>query len=366
MLVLSRLRPRAALSAVFAVLLGAACSSPVPAQAPALSARLEVANVEADHSQAQVRFTLENEGRSRVRFLKWGTPLEGFRSQVFEVTCSGRAAAYHGPTVKRGEPGPNDYLEIGGGQALSATLDLASVYDLPAGDCVVSYDGVILDVVSGETVLRAGRMSGSPVTLRVNPVTLPAQGSGGSKKLLGLTYTGCSVGQQAALATAVPAGGGLATAAQSYLDNVPVPSRPNDTRYRTWFGTYDATRYGTVSGRYGQIAAAAAGNLTLNCTGAGQCGGQPVTCDPGDFAFTCAGGASQTIWLCSGFFAAPATGYNSQAGTIVHELSHWYGTRDNAYGCRNCQSLASSDPVQAVANADNCEYMAENFGLVCP
>ncbi len=366
MLVLSRLRHRVAVPTLFAVVLGVACSTPAPAQAPTLSAKLEVVHVDAARSQANVRFTLKNDGKSRVHFLKWHTPFEGFRSALFKVVCGGREVSYHGPIVKRGAPGPNDYLELAAGESLAAVADLASVYDLPPGECTVSFAGAILDAVAADSPPRKAGMAGHPLSLRVGSVTLPARGTGEATTQAGLSYTGCTASQQATLGVAVPAGGGLATNSQTYLNNVPAKDRPTDRRYATWFGTYDAGRYGTVSGRYGQIAAATAGTLTLNCSGSGSCGGHTVTCDPGDFAFTCAGGAGQTLWLCSAFFAAPATGYNSQAGTIVHELSHWYGTDDHAYGCAACQALAASDPVQAVGNADNCEYMAENFGLVCP
>jgi peptidyl-Lys metalloendopeptidase len=69
------------------------------------------------------------------------------------------------------------------------------------------------------------------------------------------------------------------------------------------------------------------------------------------------------MWLCNAFWNAPATGTDSKAGTIVHESSHWTaagGTGDYAYGQSAAKSLATSNPNNAVMNADSHEYFAEN------
>jgi len=69
------------------------------------------------------------------------------------------------------------------------------------------------------------------------------------------------------------------------------------------------------------------------------------------------------VHLCGAFWQAPATGTDSKAGTLVHETSHFNnvaGTDDWAYGQSACQSLATSNPDHAIANADSHEYFAEN------
>jgi len=66
------------------------------------------------------------------------------------------------------------------------------------------------------------------------------------------------------------------------------------------------------------------------------------------------------------FWSAPLTGINSQAGTIVHELTHFLdngGTWDWAYGVVACRSLAVVPRHLAVDNADTFEYFAEFMGL---
>ena len=55
------------------------------------------------------------------------------------------------------------------------------------------------------------------------------------------------------------------------------------------------------------------------------------------------------------FWNAPMKGTDSQAGTIVHESTHFPqfgGTDDHAYGKSDCRTLASRDPENAVMNAE--------------
>ncbi|EEC00003.1 hypothetical protein MPER_00162, partial [Moniliophthora perniciosa FA553] len=56
------------------------------------------------------------------------------------------------------------------------------------------------------------------------------------------------------------------------------------------------------------------------------------------------------IYLCGAFWAAPNTGTDSRAGTLIHESSHFTaiaGTDDIVYGQSGARSLASSDPNNA-------------------
>jgi uncharacterized Zn-binding protein involved in type VI secretion len=68
------------------------------------------------------------------------------------------------------------------------------------------------------------------------------------------------------------------------------------------------------------------------------------------------------VYIGNDFGPAPATGADSKAGTLVHELSHYKsvgGTKDNAYGKTASQALAKSDPAKAQNNADSFEYFVE-------
>src|SRR4029079_13497331 len=69
------------------------------------------------------------------------------------------------------------------------------------------------------------------------------------------------------------------------------------------------------------------------------------------------------IYLGRVYWSAPATGTDSQAGTLIHEVSHFTvvaGTDDLAYGQTAAKARATSAPASAIRNADSHEYFAEN------
>ena len=69
------------------------------------------------------------------------------------------------------------------------------------------------------------------------------------------------------------------------------------------------------------------------------------------------------IYLCKVFWLAPLTGTDLQAGTLIHEMSHFNvvaSTDDYVYGQAGARDLAITTPDNAVKNADNHEYFAEN------
>ncbi len=56
-------------------------------------------------------------------------------------------------------------------------------------------------------------------------------------------------------------------------------------------------------------------------------------------------------------------GRDSKAGTLIHEISHFNvvaGTGDIVYGASGAHNLAVTSPNQAIRNADNHEYFAED------
>jgi uncharacterized Zn-binding protein involved in type VI secretion len=85
--------------------------------------------------------------------------------------------------------------------------------------------------------------------------------------------------------------------------------------------------------------------------------------DPGTYAYVYPNDADHKIYLDSGFDNAPATGTDSKAGTLAHEMSHFDdvgGTKDNVYGQQGAQALAKSNPEAALGNADSYEYYVES------
>ncbi len=123
-------------------------------------------------------------------------------------------------------------------------------------------------------------------------------------------------------------------------------------RYTTWFGTVTDSRYNTVTSHFASI-----GNAMDTASVTFDCG-----CKKKYYAYVYPN-QPYKIYLCSVYWGAPALGTDSQAGTLVHEMSHFYvvaSTDDYVYGQSGAKSLAISNPDNAVKNADNHEYFAEN------
>ena len=167
-------------------------------------------------------------------------------------------------------------------------------------------------------------------------------------------YTGCTKSQRSDLGTALKNAENISIESRNYLAGLPSSQQPTDARYREWFGLYDATRYETVDGNYVAIADAFS-NQTVS-----------FFCDCTDpyYAYVYSNRPYE-IHLCSVFWDAPATGTDSKAGTLVHEMSHFdvvANTNDYAYGQTACRKLANKQPKKAIANADSHEYFAEAGG----
>lgn len=135
----------------------------------------------------------------------------------------------------------------------------------------------------------------------------------------------------------------------SYLNSHSASNTP--ARYQTWFGTATSSRYNTVSANLNAINYAIDNQtLTFDCS-----------CKKTYFAYVYPNQPYQ-VYLCRAFWSANVLGTDSRSGTIVHELSHFTavsGTDDIVYGQSGAESLAVSDPDQAIQNADSHEYFAE-------
>src|SRR5947207_2162055 len=94
----------------------------------------------ASHKQ-KLHFSITNESSEVVRFLKWHTPFEGFKADMFQVQHSTTGPApYLGPVYKRGAPVPEDYLTLKAGQSVERTVDFTDCYDMTAaGHYAVRY-----------------------------------------------------------------------------------------------------------------------------------------------------------------------------------------------------------------------------------
>lgn len=332
-----------------------------PASAGAVEKSLSV-HLSAGEAPGEVVFELRNGGTGSVSVLRSDTlPGGRLEADVLDIrdaratASGGERATYLGRLYKRPPPTPADFVEIAPGESLSAVIDLARYYDVPAaGDYRVDFHGAIEH--THPTSLRPAnrttrhRHAGTP--FRAGGPVVFLEPSLFSQRARPPRFNGCSAEQQNVLVTATAAAESITAEALSTLDALAPEDRPSSPRYRRWFGDYSPARYAAVTENYAAVARALSGEtVAYDCT-----------CTESAFAYVFPN-SPYDVYMCPAFFRAELWGTDSQAGTIVHELSHFAvlaGTRDFRYGQQSAATLAMEDPDRAIANADSHEYFAEN------
>lgn len=298
-----------------------------------------------------VRVSITNTGKQPITVLRWYTPVDGVKEDLFVVTLDGKAVEYIGPHYKRPAPSPADYVTLNGGETIGSTIDLAGYYDLSgSGYYQVSYNAEAFDIFS-----RTPKFSADQDQLRSNDVSAWIEGRQTkmpapqiADEVAGSTsFTGCTSTRQTALLTARDNAYNYSTNAYSYLLAGTV-----GPRYTTWFGAYTSSRYSGVRSNFNAIQ-----NAMNNASVGFNC-----TCTDSAYAYVYPT-QPYNIYLCNAFWNAPALGTDSKAGTLIHEMSHFNvvaGTNDYAYGQTAAKNLAIRQPKKAVDNADSHEYFGEN------
>jgi peptidyl-Lys metalloendopeptidase len=299
-----------------------------------------------------VTVTLTNVSSQPVQLLKWYVPGgEGLKEGLFEVTRNGEPVEYIGPHYKRVAPRAQDFVTLAPGESVSGSAPVSGLYDLSeTGSYSLRYAPAALDqhhvVLTKAAQLDSnvaslwieGRASGQP--------EFQAQGTVSGQSL---SYSLCSSSQQTSVSTAVNSAKTYANNTSTYLNGI----ASGTTRYTTWFGSYTSTRLTTARNHFTNIKNAFANSAVVvdcSCT------------DSGTYAYVYPA-SPYKIYVCGAFWSAPNTGTDSRAGTLIHEMSHFNvvaGTDDWVYGQSGAKSLAISNPTNALDNADNHEYIAEN------
>lgn len=75
-------------------------------------------------------FSLTNDWSEVRTILKWRTPFEGIKSNLFWVKRAEEKAVYLGRLVKRGIPKSDEYVSLGAGESISTDLEITSMYDI--------------------------------------------------------------------------------------------------------------------------------------------------------------------------------------------------------------------------------------------
>jgi peptidyl-Lys metalloendopeptidase len=341
-------------------------------------------------------FEVANPTKKPIRILKWNTPLEGLRSDCLDVKRNGKPVPYDGIMVKRGAPTADDFVTIPPGKSVTNKVDLGGAYDMSsAGQVKVDYKKEGLRVAADTSAVNPAEAMrtgvAAPVLFKsarqLKVVTKKADFriSGGTKPRLPLgaqarlsqpanrkaanrqpanrkttaakkvnaavtgpypcLLTGGTAAKQGIVKKAHENGYKLVVAAlQTMADN---------KQYKTWFGAYAKPRFTKAKTDFQKMKAEyETRQFTYDLSGTS------ADCQGNTYAYTYKGG--NKIWLCSAFWAAPDTGADSRAGTIVHERSHASAfTDDLAYGEDDCMALARSSPAKAIDNADSHEFFAK-------
>jgi peptidyl-Lys metalloendopeptidase len=325
-----------------------------------------------------VNVTLTNLTAETVYVPKWYVPLAGTAAGVFTVLRDGEEVPYLGAIVKRRAPTAKDFVRIAPRASLELKVELSSLYDLSTtGVYTVQYDvksvqtfrGRTLDATTSERMAARSQSLDQSQDLTSNAIALTIAGSPavGARRAAAdsdaaraaapefaasVSFVGCSNTRSTQVRTALSSAETYASNSLGYLN-----AGTRGPRYTTWFGTYNTNRYSTVRSNFSKISNAASTKpLVFDCS----------TCPGTEYADAYAyvySNQPYRVYLCNAFWAAPNTGTDSRAGTIIHELSHFRvvaGTSDYAYGQTAAKSLARSNPSRAARNADNHEYFAEN------
>lgn len=324
-----------------------------PAAAGGLSITIDSARAFVGNGEpAVVRVTLRNDGAEDASILRWQSPLRGVESNLFDVRLDGEAVAYLGRMYKRPAPGAEDYLRLAPGTSTTVEVDLSRYYDMSrTGEYSVGYR-VAQDAASGiesNVLWLAVERDGQARIFQALARQQPRRATGTT---LDPEFVGCSGNEQSQLTDALDGTEYLSARAYNYLHGVPVNKRKKNTAYKTWFGRYTAQRYSTVMTIYANVFTVANDyTVTFHCD-----------CDEEDTYAYVYSDEPFHIHLCGLFWESPTIGVDSQAGTLIHETSHFdvvAGTDDYVYGQSACKRLASRDPNRAVFNADSYEYFAE-------
>jgi peptidyl-Lys metalloendopeptidase len=297
---------------------------------------------------------------------------------VFAVTRNGAPVAYLGPLVKRGALTAADFEKIGAGASLDFSVELSALYDFSAaGVYDIRYEVESVPTLRGRAATQSAtadrlavQAAAVPQDLASNTIamTITADATAASRALAeeaairardvtpayaaSVSFVGCSNTRTSQVRSALTSAESYASNSQGYLN-----AGTRGSRYTTWFGTYNSSRYSKVRGNFTKIGNAVSTKpLVFDCS----------TCPGTEYADAYAyvyPSQPYRVYLCGAFWAAPGTGTDSRAGTIIHEVSHFTvvaDTDDLAYGQSAARSLAISSPSRAIRNADSHEYFAEN------
>jgi peptidyl-Lys metalloendopeptidase len=299
--------------------------------------------------------------KQEVLFDKANSPMEPLLGDILSVVDSnGERLPYLGAVARRSEAFTAT-VTIPAADELVNIIDLTDSYDIQEhSNYTVTYESASTMVVVGELIPTVKERDGKPhppprhnQKFACNPTSHRCEFAfdigtdyASCEKICGgpAPQSGCSSTQVSQTSSAESQAGTQISRARSSL------SQGSTNLYSTWFGAYSSSNLNTLSSDFSAMGSALT-KSRYTCNGA--------SCSNNVYAYVFPSDSSQTIYLCNVFWQLP----QERAETIVHELSHFTrlaGTNDYTYGRSSCQSLARSNPRNAIRNADNqCYFGAD-------
>ncbi len=305
-----------------------------------------------------IQFQLTNNTSKTVHVLKWGTPLEqAFNHDMFVVKKGDAIVPYTGRMVTRLQPQTDDFVTLQPEESVSQTIDIADGYGIyDAGDYSVMFDSLIT-VITGETLnLHDINLPWSEnrhlVNLKSNEITVTMfTDRERIAAKVDPAFSSCGVNTQHILNNVLTRAEALAEESTNSLISTNLDQRPFAMRYIQWFGSYTAERYERVTDNFTRIHDIAANHqVTFDCL----CDYSQISFNTVAYVFP---NRPYRIHVCNLFW------FDQQPGIVLHEISHFDNiakTVDHVYGQFNSQYLAEINPDQAIHNADNYLFFAEN------
>jgi len=309
-----------------------------------LTARLSIL----EQQSATVSLELTNIAEYEVALLRWNLPLDNrFQSDSFNVLLNGNRVPYIGARVKFSFPTLDDYVRFAPNESKSFEVALGNSYDFSeSGLYDVVFITDILDYVTKDEFHTLPHLKGSWApysgiisnSLQITTTTSILQ------KIIRVPYP-CTSGETTQI--------NRAASTQRTMIGYAVTAigAGQSGSYSEWFGVYTAARWGDVS-------------YVINAVSRNSVVAYRCDNERGVYAYVYPTDTTHTIYLCQAFWgSADAGGFDTKAGTLIHELSHFNNigaTGDWAYGTPAARDLARSNPGRAITNADNYEYFCES------
>ena len=247
-----------------------------------------------------------------ARILKWLTPADGVDESLFTVTRDGQPVAYSGPTAKRPAATDSDYLAARAAARASATSSTSATSTTSRGPAATrspttsrptisstrrarppsAKDALASDTISVKAAGRAAK--GKPP-----PPPPPWPGQARLQGVLGHTAVGAQRRPHA--------GEGI----RRERGDLPGANKQGP-RYTTWFGAVDvrALQHRHLA-LHGDLRRDAGRGDHLRLQQQAERLRLRLPNEP------------YKIYLGSVYWSAPAIGTDSQAGTLIHEMSHF-------------------------------------------